>query len=126
MAYKRVVVALDVFENGCDAVLRRALAIYATGDHIVPDLGAQIAAAVERRMRAAIDGLADVFGLSGERAVRRGRPADEIRAARDALSADLVVVGTHARRGVDRLLGSTANAVLHGAGSDVLAVRVAR
>ena len=37
---------------------------------------------------------------------------------------DLIVVGSHGRHGVSLLLGSTANAVLHGAHCDVLAVRV--
>ena len=37
---------------------------------------------------------------------------------------DLIVLGSHGRRGLARLLGSTANAVLHGADCDVLAVRV--
>lgn len=38
---------------------------------------------------------------------------------------DLIVVGSHGRHGIQRLLGSTANAVLHGAPCDVLAVRIA-
>lgn len=37
---------------------------------------------------------------------------------------DLIVVGSHGRHGVRLLLGSTANAVLHGATCDVLAVRI--
>jgi universal stress protein A len=37
---------------------------------------------------------------------------------------DLIVIGSHGRQGVALLLGSTANAVLHGASCDVLAVRV--
>lgn len=40
------------------------------------------------------------------------------------LGADLIIVGSHGRHGVRLLLGSTANAVLHGAKCDVLAVRV--
>jgi len=36
---------------------------------------------------------------------------------------DLIVVGSHGRHGLRLLLGSTANAVLHGAKCDVLAVR---
>jgi universal stress protein A len=39
---------------------------------------------------------------------------------------DLVVVGSHGRHGLSLLLGSTANGVLHGAGCDVLAVRVGK
>ncbi|HVV69668.1 MAG TPA: universal stress protein [Gammaproteobacteria bacterium] len=37
---------------------------------------------------------------------------------------DLIIVGSHGRHGVRLLLGSTANAVLHGAKCDVLAVRI--
>lgn len=39
-------------------------------------------------------------------------------------SADLIVLGSHGRHGINVLLGSTANAVLHGAKCDVLAVRL--
>ena len=42
----------------------------------------------------------------------------------DSLSVDLLLVGSHGRHGLSLLLGSTANAVLHGASCDVLAVRV--
>jgi universal stress protein A len=38
--------------------------------------------------------------------------------------ADLIVLGSHGRQGIRMLLGSTANAVLHGAKCDVLAVRL--
>jgi len=36
---------------------------------------------------------------------------------------DLIIIGSHGRSGLARLLGSTANAVLHHAHCDVLAVR---
>lgn len=42
----------------------------------------------------------------------------------EKLGADLIIVGSHGRHGIRLLLGSTANAVLHGALCDVLAVRV--
>lgn len=38
--------------------------------------------------------------------------------------ANLIIIGSHGRHGFRLLLGSTANAVLHGAKCDVLAVRV--
>jgi universal stress protein A len=37
---------------------------------------------------------------------------------------DLILVGSHGRHGVELLLGSTANAVLHHAKCDVLAIRL--
>ena len=39
-------------------------------------------------------------------------------------SVDLIVVGSHSKHGFSLLLGSTANAILHHAECDVLAVRV--
>lgn len=42
----------------------------------------------------------------------------------EELQADLIIVGSHGRHGVQLLLGSTANAVLHHAKCDVLAVRI--
>lgn len=42
----------------------------------------------------------------------------------DQLGVDLIIVGSHGRHGIRLLLGSTANAVLHGAKCDVLAVRI--
>jgi universal stress protein A len=53
-----------------------------------------------------------------------GRPEAEIHAKAKQISADVIVVGSHGRRGLALLLGSTANGVLHGAKCDVLAVRV--
>jgi len=42
----------------------------------------------------------------------------------DEIGADMIVVGSHGRNGIKILLGSTANAVLHGAKCDVLVVRL--
>ena len=42
----------------------------------------------------------------------------------DKIKADLIVVGSHGRHGIRHILGSTADAVLHGAKCDVLAVRL--
>lgn len=53
-----------------------------------------------------------------------GTPAVEIRRLAEKIGADLIVLGTHGRHGLGLMLGSTANAVLHGAPCDVLAVKV--
>lgn len=53
-----------------------------------------------------------------------GKPATEIHTLADAMGADLIVLGTHGQHGLGLMLGSTANAVLHGASCDVLSVRV--
>ena len=53
-----------------------------------------------------------------------GRPAPEIHQLCEELDVDLVILGTHGQAGLQLLLGSTANSVLHGSRCDVLAVRL--
>ncbi len=53
-----------------------------------------------------------------------GRPQDLIHQVTKDKCVDLIVIGSHGRQGISLLLGSTANAVLHGSTCDVLAVRI--
>jgi universal stress protein A len=66
------------------------------------------------------------YGIPPERlTIRIGRPAAEILSQAEDVAADLIVVGSHGRRGLSRvMLGSTANGVVHGARCDVLMVRI--
>ncbi|MCV6604433.1 MAG: universal stress protein, partial [Porticoccaceae bacterium] len=52
------------------------------------------------------------------------QPAHELHRYAEENQVDLIVVGSHGRHGLALLLGSTANGVIHGAGCDVLAVRI--
>jgi len=56
--------------------------------------------------------------------ILNGSPAHEIHRFAKDNDIQLVVIGTHGQKGLQLLLGSTANAVLHGAGCDVLSVRI--
>jgi universal stress protein A len=59
-----------------------------------------------------------------EALVKTGAPKQEIvRVAREK-AVDLIVIGSHGKHGLQLVLGSTANGVLHTANCDVLAVRV--
>lgn len=58
-----------------------------------------------------------------ERSVISGIPKTEILRLAEEKQADLIVCGSHGRSGFELLLGSTANAILHHAPCDVLAVR---
>lgn len=75
---------------------------------------------------AALTDLAKQLGVADARreVVMSSRAArhEIVRVARE-WHADLIVVGSHGRRGVAALLGSTANGVLQSAPCDVLAVR---
>lgn len=53
-----------------------------------------------------------------------GRPASQIHDLCNEKGIDLIVLGTHGQAGLQLLLGSTANSVLHGSNCDVLAVRI--
>jgi universal stress protein A len=53
-----------------------------------------------------------------------GQPAHELHFLAQQQGADLIIVGSHGRKGFALLLGSTPNSVLHGATCDVLAVFV--
>ena len=61
---------------------------------------------------------------SCEQYVEVGTPKIEIIELAEKVGADLIVIGSHGRHGISRLLGSTANAVLHHTPCDVLAVRL--
>lgn len=56
--------------------------------------------------------------------VELGNPAREIHRVAEEIGAEIIVIGTHGRHGIGLVLGSTANAVLHGVSCDVLAIRI--
>ena len=56
--------------------------------------------------------------------ILHGSPAHEIHRFAKENDIELIVIGTHGQKGLQLLLGSTANAVLHGADCDVLSVRI--
>jgi universal stress protein A len=56
--------------------------------------------------------------------VEVGPTKSKIQEIAESIGVDLIVCGSHGRHGLSLLLGSTANAVLHGAKCDVLVVRL--
>ncbi len=146
MAYEHVLVALDLAED-IEKVLDRAStykgtkmsvihvvrpveqvyggfgAIGVAGDYsaVMATLERKVQEQAKRKLADAGAGL----GVPAERQhVCVGNPASEIHRLSEAEGVDLVVMGTHGRHGLGLLLGSTANAVLHGVKCDVLAVRI--
>ena len=85
------------------------------------DLEAQLAEELKQKLTA----LGENFGVSADHLhILNGSPAHEIHRFARENDIQLVVIGTHGQKGLQLLLGSTANAVLHGAGCDVLSVRI--
>lgn len=56
--------------------------------------------------------------------VEVGPTKTKILSIAEEIKADLIICGSHGRHGLSLLLGSTANAILHGAKCDVLTVRL--
>ncbi len=87
---------------------------------------AELMAEDEKEGRAALSNALRLLPeeLSAARFMPAGEPAAEIVRASREWSADLIVVGSHARHGFGRmLLGSVAEAVMRQAGCPVLVVR---
>jgi universal stress protein A len=85
------------------------------------DLEAQLAEELKHKLNA----LGEKFAIPADHLhILNGSPAHEIHRFAQDNDIQLVVIGTHGQKGLQLLLGSTANAVLHGSGCDVLSVRI--
>ncbi|MDE0242131.1 MAG: universal stress protein [bacterium] len=139
--YKRIMTATDLREQSSRvieyaAALARAVDAELHFAHVVEPLPlvyggdfAETAANFERELRQeAGDRLREAARAHGVRDehchLASGSAAAAIRRLAKELDADLVVIGTHRRRGLEFFIGSTSNAVLHDPGFDVLAVRL--
>ena len=143
--YKKILCPVDFDDTSPEAVKEAAaLAIHGDGTlllmHVVQinPLAAQGAAQgyaggqlyegqVELARKQVAQMLADLpAGLKHEIVVEIGEPGDSIVAAERSLGADLVVMATHGRRGLARIvLGSVAERVVRGSSVPVLTVRPA-
>lgn len=75
--------------------------------------------------RQAIEKLGEKLSVAKEgQFVEVGPTKTKILDTADLVNADLIICGSHGRHGLSLLLGSTANAILHGAKCDVLTVRL--
>jgi universal stress protein A len=76
-------------------------------------------------LRQKLDDIGENSGVpEAARHFLNGTPAREIRRFAEENAMELIVLGTHGQKGVQLLLGATANSVLHGSSCDVLAVRI--
>jgi len=148
-AYKQIVIAVDLTDDS-QKVCRRALEItkgnkvnillvhvveyiYQMGISYDPmfypsmeDLSEneeQLIKSAKEKMAALIKEMPVPEAVSFENSVISGIPKTEILRLAEEKQADLIVCGSHGRSGFELLLGSTANAILHHAPCDVLAVR---
>jgi universal stress protein A len=139
--YTKILVAIDLSDDS-STVIERALAISVNNQaelhviHIIEPLSfayggdipmdfSGIQDEIQQQATIQLKRFGEKHGIDESRQdIVMGRPEVEVHSKAEQIEADLIVIGSHGRHGLALLLGSTANGVLHGAGCDVLAVRV--
>jgi universal stress protein A len=144
--YRKVLAAIDLTEDSAAFVLERARPyVAADGElyaaHVVepqyvqysfdPTFTGSLTRSLENEaLETATRRLAELcepHGIDEEhRRVLLGRTADRLHELAEQEGFDLVVIGSHGQEGLRLLLGSTANAVLHGSPVDVATIRMPR
>lgn len=140
--YKNILLALDLTDQS-EAVGERAVAIAnnfdakltllhvveyvpvdPSGEALLPtpvDLEEELLDSARKRL----DALADRLGIKGcRRRVELGAIKSQIVRVIEDMDADLLILGSHERHGLELLLGSTGRSIFSAAPCDVLAVRL--
>jgi len=72
-----------------------------------------------------IEKITDLFDIAkNNRIVKVGKPYSHICALAEKKKADLIVIGTHSKKGINSLIGSTANGVINHAKCDISLVKI--
>lgn len=143
--YEKILVAVDLSSES-EVVLKKAQLIAGSnaGLHvvyvqepmdnvyvgIVPQSAAfsglgDLEAQLGEELKQKLETLGEKYSIDSEHLhILNGSPAHEIHRFSKDHDIQLIVIGTHGQKGLQLLLGSTANSVLHGAACDVLSVRV--
>ncbi|MEA3278812.1 MAG: universal stress protein [Pseudomonadota bacterium] len=142
-SYRHLVAAVDL-DGGGASVLERAarmaelyraeLTLVHVIDHFPVDRSNQVIGPEDRdpfdyarkEAEQGLGALADEAGVGDcrrEVLVSDSTASREVPAFATANGADLIVIGSHGRHGLGRLLGSTADGILHRAACDLLVVR---
>lgn len=146
MAYKKILLALD-FHSDNDKIIEKAQEVVADNDaelqliHVNEPLGmaysvdgmawseqvVMLETNIRNEARTKMAEVSSALGVPSSHCfVGEGKASAEIRKVAEEQNIDLIVMGTHGQSGLQLLLGSTANGVLHGAPCDVLTVRVGK
>jgi len=143
MAYKRLLVAIDL-GAASDKIAIKAATMARNQQaeihilHIVEPLSLTYGADlhldtsalqedINEQAEAHLSDLAENLKIPKQHChLARGRPEKEIPDVAREIGADLIVLGSHGRWGLELLLGTTTDGVVSAADCDVLAVRVER
>ena len=140
--YKHILVALDISNEAHQVAVRgqdlaahygAKLSLIHVVEPVIVDnsydlmtsLPAELDDSLLERARKFLANISKQLNLGeAEQIATLGSTRSEIFRVAQEQAMDLIVIGTHGRHGVGLLLGSTANAILHGTPCDVHAVRI--
>ncbi|MDF1759376.1 MAG: universal stress protein [Coxiellaceae bacterium] len=104
-------------------VLEQTTAAY--GGEFSINIDVEYEQTLEHNLQKMLDAQAEKHGIAAaNRHLETGAIKHAIVDLANDLGCDLIVVGTHPHHGIEKLLGSKANAILHLAKCDVLTVRM--
>ncbi len=137
--YKRVLFATDFDEVGIEAAKKAKKIADENGAelvllHVVEPIPAyaypgfagfaEVEVSIREQAEKELNALADKLGVDvGHRLLEFGSIKNEVLRVAEEKGIDLLVTGSHGKHVLALLLGSTANAILHGAQCDMLIVR---
>jgi universal stress protein A len=137
--YKKVLFATDFDEVGVKAAAKASKIAEENGAelilvHVVEPIPAyaypgfagfaEVEVSIREQAEKELDVLAESLNVDkNHRFLEFGSTKNEVIRVAKENKVDLIVTGSHGKHGLALLLGSTANAILHGADCDVLIVR---
>ena len=141
MDLKNIVLAVELFENEQELIkkaLRYAkqfnakITLVHAIEHVISygaSYGVAVGVEIEQALLESATKLMHKLGQKMEideknQVIKFGSAKYVILEEAERVNADLIIVGSHGKQGIRLILGSTANAVLHNAKCDVLAVRI--
>lgn len=140
--YKKVLFATDFDEVGINAAKKAKKIADENGAelylvHVVEPIPAyaypgfagfaEVEVSIREQAEKELNQLGEQLGVDARhRLIEFGSTKNEVLRVAEDKNVDLIVTGSHGKHGLALLLGSTANAILHGAQCDVLIVRPAR
>ncbi|MBB64651.1 MAG: universal stress protein UspA [Waddliaceae bacterium] len=143
--YQHILVALDLIDEDDEVVTERALemaermgadlsivhvieAVFTYGAPYGPNTVCDMQENIEKSARQKLEAWRQRLNVSSDRCfMGTGKAKNVILDTADRLGADLILVGSHGRHGLDALImGSTSKQVVKGAKVDVMTVHVPR
>ncbi len=130
--YKTILCAIEATAEG-KTVLAKAVELAKTNNgkvfviHVMPHqvLPKDYQAELKQKITPKVEKIANAFDIpKKQQIVKVGKPYEQICQQAEKRKADLIVIGTHSKTGLKKLLGSSASAVANHADCDVTLVKV--